>query len=108
MSFAIVPYLLLANFSAIALEYLFRTGYFTSYIAGLWAIIPLALSLEYGIYGAMTKASSYIIAWGAFAVFSYFLRVGLNCLILKEPFNLGIGLGLLMVLAGGILIGKYS
>lgn len=105
---SIIPYLLLANFSGLALEYLFRIGYFSSYVGGLWAIIPLAIALEYGIYGAMTKASSYIIAWGTFAAFSYFLRVGLNCFVLKEQFNLGIALGLLLVLVGGMLIGKYS
>ena len=104
----ILPYILLANVFTTLLEYLYRIRFFASFWSGIWVITPIAVLIEYGLYHALRNAQNYIVAWILFAAINYVLRVLMNIYILKEPFNLWTGIGIILIFAGTIIVTKFT
>ncbi len=99
-----IIYSFLANLGAIALEYLYRLGFFSSFWKALPFILPVAIAIQFGLYGAFSKAPSYLLAWAVFFTGNAILRSLVSFVLLNEPVEIVKILGLVLIGLGAYLI----
>jgi predicted ABC-type sugar transport system permease subunit len=92
-------YNLIANFSVIALEGIYRKGVFPNFLASLPYIWLLVIITQWGLFSTFKLAPNYFLAAATFSLINLVLRIGMNNFILHEPFTIktGIALGLLLI-----------
>ena len=87
-----------AGLAAIAIELSFRLRPDLPYLRH-WAIIPLALVVNYSIYRIYIAAPSFLAAFVSFSTATLLIRVAAAVLILGEPLTLRLALSVALAFA---------
>jgi drug/metabolite transporter (DMT)-like permease len=94
---------ILANLSAVLLEYLYRTGFLDGFIRSLPVIIPLAIVVQFGLYHSFREAPSFLLSWATFSALNAIMRVIANY-FLGEYFGWKTFFGIILIVLGVFLI----
>jgi len=95
---------LLANVSALLVEYVNRKDMFGGFLAGLpYTIWPMVV-IQVALYYSFKTAPTYMMAAMVFTVGNAVLRVVSNSMFVNEELNWMIGLGVAGMVVSGIVV----
>jgi multidrug transporter EmrE-like cation transporter len=96
-----------ANVNIAVVEYLNRTGEFSSFGDALLRTAPCIIMAQYGLYRCWAGAPSFMTAWAFFTAGNLILRLASNHFLVSEPLNVYGWLGVCMVVGGATIV-KYG
>jgi hypothetical protein len=91
---------LFANVNIAAVEYLNRTGHYSSFADALLRTAPLIVLAQYGLWKCWDGAPSMMLAWAFFTAGNLGLRLLSNQFLVGEGLTWTTGAGVVLVASG--------